>query len=118
MVDNQEAQQLGGLSFVVLFLPVYLAVPLIQNPNGLLALAFSLFPPTAVVTIAMRSLLLEVPAWQIALAAGVALASGVGTVWLAGKTFRLSMLRYGQRLRPRDLLTRRSRSEPVRPARI
>jgi ABC-2 type transport system permease protein len=118
MVDNQEAQQLGGLAFMVLFLPVYLVVALIQNPNGLLALAFSLFPPTAVVTIAMRSLLFEVPAWQIALSASVALACGVGAVWLAGKAFRLSMLRYGQRLRLRDLLARRSRSKPVRPARV
>jgi ABC-2 type transport system permease protein len=118
MVDNQEAQQLGGLAFVVLFMPVYLAVLLIQDPNGLLAVALSLFPPTAVVTIALRSLLLEVPTWQIALSAGVALASGIGMVWLAGKTFRLSMLRYGQRLRPRDLFARRSRSKPVHAARV
>jgi ABC-2 type transport system permease protein len=59
-----------------------------------------------------------VPAWQIALSASVALACGVGAVWLAGKAFRLSMLRYGQRLRLRDLLARRSRSKPVRPARV
>jgi ABC-2 type transport system permease protein len=118
MVDSQEVQQLGGFAFLVLFLPVYLVVPFIRDPNGLLAVAFSLFPPTAVVTIAIRSLLFEVPAWQIALSAAVALACGVGAVWLAGKAFRLSMLRYGQRLRLRDLLARRSRSKPVHAARV
>jgi hypothetical protein len=34
-------------------------------------------------------------------------------VWLAGKAFRMNMLRYGQRLKWRELLTRRrSASEP------
>lgn len=112
LVETQEVQQLGGFSFLVLFLPLYLLVPLSQAPNGPLALAFTFFPLTAVATIAVRSLLIEVPAWQVAVAAGTTLASGLLMVWLAGKAFRLSMLRYGQRLRWRELLGGRSTEAP------
>jgi ABC-2 type transport system permease protein len=112
LVETQEVQQLGGFSFLVLFLPLYLLVPLTQTPNGPLALAFTIFPLTSVTTIAVRSLLIEVPAWQVAIAAGTTLASGLLMVWLAGRAFRLSMLRYGQRLRWRELLQGRSAEAP------
>jgi ABC-2 type transport system permease protein len=112
LVDSQEVQGLGGFSFLVLFLPIYLLVPLAQAPNGPLALAFSFFPLTAVTTIALRSLVIEVPAWQIAVAAAIALASGIFMVWLAGKAFRVSMLRYGQRVRLRELLPGRTPAAP------
>jgi ABC-2 type transport system permease protein len=108
LVETQEIQQLGGFSFLLLFLPLYLLVPLSQAPNGPLALVFSFCPFTSVATIAVRSLLLEVPTWQIAVAAAIALACGLLMIWLAGKAFRLSMLRYGQRLRWRELLPGRS----------
>jgi ABC-2 type transport system permease protein len=104
LVETQEIQQLGGFSFLLLFLPLYLLVPLSRAPNGPLALALSFCPFTSVGTLAVRSLLQEVPTWQIAVAAAIALACGLLGVWLAGKAFRLSMLRYGQRLRWRELL--------------
>jgi len=118
LVETQELQQLGGLAFIVLFLPLYLLVPLSQEPNGTLALVFSFIPLTSVATIALRSLLIEVPAWQVAVAAGIALASGVSMTWLAGKAFRASMLRYGQRARWRELVGRRAARMPGREGRI
>lgn len=113
LVETQEVQQLGGLAFFLLFLPLYLLVPLSQEPNGPLALAFSFFPFTSVVTIALRSLLMEVPTWQVGVAAAIALGSGLLMVWLAGKAFRLSMLRYGQRVRWRELLGKQRAIAPV-----
>jgi ABC-2 type transport system permease protein len=112
LLDSQEIQQLGGFSFIVLFLPLYLFVPLSQSPDGPLALALSFFPFTSVATIALRSLVMEVPTWQIAIAAATALISGLLMVWLAGKAFRVSMLRYGQRVRLRELLPGRLAAAP------
>jgi ABC-2 type transport system permease protein len=113
LVEAQEVQQLGGLALILLFLPVYLLVPLIQEPSGPLALVFSFFPSTSVVTIALRSLLIEVPAWQAGVAAAIALACALGMVWLAGKAFRLSMLRYGQRVRLGELFRGRPSGAPA-----
>ena len=110
LVESQEAQQVGGLFFLPLFLPIYLVVPITHALNGPLSLGLSFFPITSVVTIGIRSIFMEIPTWQIATSAAIALASWAVTVWLAGKVFRMSMLRYGQRLRWRDLFAaRRSR---------
>jgi len=107
MVGRQEAQQAGPLFFMLLFVPMYLLVPITKNLNGPLSLGLSLFPVTSVLTIGIRSVFAEIPGWQTALSATIALASGTIMVWLAGKAFRMNMLRYGQRLRWRELLTRR-----------
>jgi len=119
LVESQEAQQAGGLFFLPLFLPLYLMIPIMQNPNSPLSLGLSFFPVTSVMTMAIRSMFIEIPVWQIVLSATIALASGAVMVWLAGKAFRMSMLRYGQRLKWRDLFARRrSASEPVHTAQV
>jgi ABC-2 type transport system permease protein len=105
MTDAHEVQQLGGFAFVILFLPLYLLVPIIQNPNGTIAVAFSFFPLTSVTTIALRSLLMQVPTWQVIVAAFVTLACAVFMVWVAGRAFQTSMLRYGRRTNLRELFT-------------
>jgi len=107
LTDVQEAQQAGPFFFLLLFLPTYLAIPLIQHPHSPLSVGLSLMPVTSVMTIAIRSLLVQVPAWEIAASAAIASACGVLAVWLASKALRMSLLRYGQRLRWRDLFARR-----------
>ena len=42
--------------------------------------------------------------------AGIALACGAALVWLTGKSLRIGMLRYGQRLRLRELFAGRVRA--------
>jgi len=119
LVESQEAQQAGPLFFLLLFVPMYLLVPIAENPNGPLSLGLSFFPVTSVVTIAIRSVFAEIPVWQTALSAVSSLVSGTVMVWLAGKAFRMSMLRYGQRLSWRELFARRrSASEPAYPAQV
>ena len=104
LVDSQEAQQVGPFAFLILMLPIYLILPIAANPNGPIALFLTFFPPTSVVTLAMRSLIIEVPTWQFVVAALLSAAGALAAIWMAGRVFRLSMLRYGQRLKLRDLL--------------
>jgi ABC-2 type transport system permease protein len=104
LTDTQEANMAAGLFFIPLFLPFYLIVPLAANPNGPLAVVLSLFPVTSVMTMAVRSLFMEVPVWQVAAAAGIAVVCGVALSWLAGKALRTGMLRYGRRLRLSEVL--------------
>ena len=117
LVDSQEADQVGPLMFMVLFLPLYLFFFIVQSPNGVLSLAFSLFPLTSVPTMAVRSGFMQIPTWQYLLSAGIALASAIALIWLAGKAFRLSMLRYGQRLRWGELFGREN-SQTVRARKV
>lgn len=99
LVDTQEAQQIGAVAFMIIFVPIYLFVLFANDPDGPLAIAFSLFPLTAVTSLAVRSIFMEVPATQFIASALVALVCGLALVWLAGKLFRANMLRYGQGLR-------------------
>lgn len=106
IVDAQEAQQVGAVAFLIIFVPIYLFFAFGDNPNSPLAIAFSLFPLTSVTTLAVRSMFMEVPAAQYVAAALVALITGLVMVWLAGKLFRVNMLRYGQGLRLGQVLRR------------
>jgi ABC-2 type transport system permease protein len=107
LTESQDAEQLGPLMFLILLLPVYLFLPISSNPNGLLALLLSFFPGTSVVTMAIRNIFIEVPTWQILAALAIAIMSAVGAIWLAGKAFRMSMLRYGQRLKLVEIFSRK-----------
>jgi ABC-2 type transport system permease protein len=104
IVETQEAHQVGPLLFIPLFLPAYLLIPIAKDPNGPLAIGMSLFPLTSVMTIALRTMLREIPLWQIGASAATSLISGIFMTWLAGKAFRAGMLRYGKRLRWREVL--------------
>jgi len=107
LVEIQESDQAGPFFFISMFLPVYLALPILQNPNSPLSVGLSLFPVTAVMTMALRSLYSQVPPWQIAASVTIASACAGLAIWLASKALRISLLRYGQRLKWRELLARR-----------
>ena len=101
--DDMEAQQIGSFSFILLFLPIYLVMVIFPNPEGAVALAFTFFPPTSIIAMGIRSLVMVVPTWQVVVSMIISLVGGLFLTWLAGRAFRLSMLRYGQRLRLREL---------------
>lgn len=110
IVDAQEAQQVGAVAFLIIFVPIYLFFAFGDNPNGLLAVAFTLFPLTSVSTLAVRSMFMQVPTAQFLAAALIALVSALVMIWLAGKLFRANMLRYGQGLRLGHMLRRRGQA--------
>ena len=103
VAEGQDAQQVAGLFSLPVVAPLWLGVMIIENPNGPLAVALSLFPPTALSTTAMRIMSVPIPLWQIAVSVTLLVLSAGGAVWLAGRAFRLGMLRYGQRLDWREL---------------
>jgi ABC-2 type transport system permease protein len=108
LVDTQEAEQVGPMAFLVTVIPLFLIIPLAANPNGTLALILTLIPFTSVLTLAIRSIFIVVPAWQVLASCSISFICAGVAIWLAGKAFRLSLLRYGQRLKFRELLSRRS----------
>ncbi len=111
--DDMEAQQIGSFGFIFLFLPIYLLVSILPNPDGVVALVFSFFPGTSIITMGVRSLVMVVPTWQVIVSMVIALVSGLFLTWLAGRAFRLSMLRYGQRLRLSELFRDKSAGRPA-----
>jgi len=104
--EAREGQQMVGMISLPIWIPYMLTGLLMSNPNSPLALGLSLFPLTAPLTMLMRDGLTILPAWQIALSASIQVLSAAGAIWLAGRAFRLGMLRYGKRLKWREVFTK------------
>ncbi|NCC30853.1 MAG: ABC transporter permease [Chloroflexia bacterium] len=100
----QEAQQFAGLTTVLAVLPLMLSVIFFTNPDGLIAVTLSLFPLSAPIGMLLRLVLGNVPGWQIGLSLSLLVVSAWLSVWMATRIFRVGMLRYGQRLRVREIL--------------
>jgi ABC-2 type transport system permease protein len=89
-----------------IWIPYMLTGIIIGSPNAPIVVAFSLFPLTAPLTLLIRQGMTNVPAWQLALSSAILILSAAGSVWLAGRAFRLGMLRYGKRLRWKEIFAR------------
>jgi len=109
VTSAQEGQSMGTLFSILHIIPVYVAgLVIVKAPSSSLPTVLSLLPFTALMTISMRNIFTVVPLWQVAASAAVQTVCAVGALWLAGRAFRLGMLRYGQRLNWRELMKERS----------
>lgn len=104
--ESREGQQMTGLVAMPIWIPYMLTGVIIGSPNAPIVVAFSLFPLTAPLTLLIRQGMTIIPAWQIALSSIILILSAAGSVWLAGRAFRLGMLRYGKRLRWKEIFSR------------
>ena len=83
---------------MVAMIPMFFLAVIIIDPNGVLAVILSLFPLTAPLTLLMRYGMTSVPLWQIIVSIVLLGLSAAGAMWLAGRIFRVGMLRFGQRV--------------------
>jgi len=96
--NMREAQQFAVMFTFSLFIPFLVITSILGSPNGALAVALSLFPPTAATTMMLRLGLpsFEVPAWQLA----ASLALLALTCWWvlrgAARVFRIGLLMTGK----------------------
>jgi len=102
MASNlREATQFSGYLTILNFAPFWAMVVFINTPNSTFATAISLFPPTAATSMMLRMSASAVsgaiiPPWQIATSLTLLAVSGVVTLMLGAKLFRLGMLLYGK----------------------
>jgi ABC-2 type transport system permease protein len=96
----QEAQNLMMVVLAPIMVPVLLMMPILSQPNGLFAIAMSLFPPFTPMLMVLREAMPGgVPPWQLwAGLLGVVGCSLLG-VWAASRIFRVAILMQGQPLR-------------------
>jgi ABC-2 type transport system permease protein len=105
--EAREGQQMTALISLPIWIPYMLIGVIIENPNSPLAIGLSLFPLTSSLTMLLRQGVTIIPTWQIATSAAILVISAIGSIWLAGRAFRLGMLRYGKRLAWREIFARR-----------
>ena len=106
VTDASEAHPIVALFTIPISLPYWFINQIMMNPNGPLATGLSIFPLTAPVSLPLRSVFTDVPVWQSALSISLLIVCAAGAIWLAGRAFRLGMLRYGKRLSWQELFGR------------
>jgi len=112
--ESREAQQIAGLFTLPIVIPYWFISPIMFNPNGGLSVALSMIPFTAPVALPLRAAFTTIPIWQLVLAIGLLVLCALGSLWLAGRLFRLGMLRYGKRLRLNEIFGRTKNNQQVK----
>ena len=95
--SDREAQQLIAPITMVMFLPWFILVVLITNPDSTLSTSFSMSPVFGPMTMYVRTLVSDPPAIQIAISIAVSIATIALFLWVTAKIFRVGILSYGKR---------------------
>ena len=68
----------------------------VENPESPVAFWFSIFPLTSPIVMMIR-IPFGIPWWEIALSMVLLIACFIGTIWLAGRIYRVGILMYGKK---------------------
>ncbi len=96
-VDNEtDTQQFMTPVLLPLMIAIYVGFSIIENPNGPIAIGFSLFPLTSPIVMLMR-IPFGVPWWEIVLSIILLILTFLFMVWFASKIYRVGILMYGKK---------------------
>jgi len=99
-----DAQHLAIFLFMPVLLPVFVMMPMMQQSNGALATALSLFPPfTPMLMLLRQAMPGGVPAWQPWVGLLGVLLWTWATTWAAARIFRVGILMQGKTASYSDL---------------
>jgi ABC-type Na+ efflux pump permease subunit len=99
-----DAQHLAVLLFMPVMIPMFLIVPVIQQPNSALSTAVSLFPPfTPLLMLVRQAMPGGVPAWQPWVGLVGVLLWTYAMTWAAARIFRVGILMQGKTASYSDL---------------
>lgn len=105
VTEVRQGQQLAGALNMLYTIPYFFVIIFMTNPNSPLSTLLTLFPTTAFVTITLRWGLSTIPIWELIASWIILVGSAIFSIWAAARVFRSGMLRYGQRLNLRAMLS-------------
>lgn len=93
----KEAQSMLLPIWMLLMCPMFVWFMIVQEPNGSLAVGFSMFPPATPTTMMLRMATgVTVPIWQPIVGIVLLLLATSACVWVAGRIFRVGILWQGK----------------------
>jgi ABC-2 type transport system permease protein len=98
VTETQEAQWVVSIFMMLFWIPLWLLGIIGDTPNAPLPMVLSFLPFTSLMTIGIRNMFVYLPYGEIIISIVSQILFAVAAVWLAGRTFRVGMLRYGQKL--------------------
>jgi len=95
--EMRDAQSLMTPAMILVMIPFFFFILVMESPNGTASTVISLFPPATPMLMLMRIAIPPgPPAWQVVLAVALTLAFTAFAVWAAGRVFRIGLLSTGQ----------------------
>ncbi len=102
-VDQEtETQQFMLPVTAPLILSIVVMQSIITNPHSTIAVWFSIIPLTSPIAM-MARIPFGIPVWQLALSMSILIGTIFGTVWLAGRIYRVGLLMYGKKVTYKEL---------------
>lgn len=101
--NNQEAESIGPIFFVLAFIPLWFIIPISRDINGPLAVILSVIPITSLLTVGFRSMFIQIPYWQVLVSFAIQSIFVFAAIWLLIRAFRIGILRTGKRIRWNEL---------------
>ncbi len=95
--QEQDAAQLQTPVTFLIIIPMLFISPVMNNPDGTLAVGLSLFPFFTPIIMMLRIAATNVPLWQIALSVVLMTGTFLGALWVSGKIYRIGILMTGQK---------------------
>lgn len=96
--DNDQDAQSGIWPIMMLIMiPFFIAITAQNNADSTLIQISSLIPFASIIVMPARMTLLEIPFWQLALAIVINIVTFIGVFILAGKIYRVGILRTGKK---------------------
>ena len=95
--EIRDAQNYMFPLMMLVMLPFFVMMPVLQSPGSTFARWFSLFPPATPMLMMLRIAIPPgPPVWEIALGVALTLLFVLGCVWAGAKIFRVGILAQGQ----------------------
>jgi len=104
VTTTREGSQLTTLVVLPFIVPLWFIGAIIEQPDSLLALALSMVPLTAPVTMVMRLALTDVVWWQVLLSLLLLLGTVLLFIWGAGRIFRVTTLLAGKKFNVGEII--------------
>ena len=95
--SDEEAQQAQFPLMLLIIVPVFALVGVIERPNAPVSVALSLVPFFSPFLMFARAAGGAAPPWQVALSVALMAATVVGVEWVAGRIYRVGILMTGKR---------------------
>jgi ABC-2 type transport system permease protein len=102
--SEAEARQAQTPVVMLLIVPVILMLGILQQPDGALAITLSLIPFCSPIAMPVRWAAATVPFTELALSIVLLVVGLLLVTWVAARIYRVGILMYGKRPRPRELL--------------
>jgi len=100
--DMGESQSLMIPIIIPVILAFVMLMPILESPNGNLAIFGSMFPLFSPILMPAR-LAFDPPWWQIVISILLLIGTVVGMIWVAGRIYRVGILLYGKKINLKEI---------------